>query len=477
MGIIKEWPTSTPKWYLPRRWNVVFLSFWCTTIAYTMRANLSIAIPTMSKEFNWPSSEKGLFLSAFFWGYITTQLLGGMAARKVGPKMVMSFVILVPSLFTLAIPYVASRSAAALVICRVLTGVAAGATFPSLYLMIGKWTPFVERATALSIAVSGSNIGTVITDTIGPVIINHFGWQYVFYATGSIGFIWLIFWTLTVSNSPYEMTNIHPNEAKYIVEENEYSRLLPEKSYKVIQVNVDEKELATPPHSPPNAATVHTPPSKDNNQRHIGNWEALRILGSHRAFWVIVFDGLCLNWGYYIFLTWLPTYVNSELGFNLQISGIIAITPNISGSVVGYISGIICDRMLARGFRLIVVRKMFFLLGSLLYVVTLVLLAYMNELGISPVVAAVILAVGTSGGGLHVPGYSANIFDIAPDHPSIVVGVSNTAATIPGIIGVYSTGLLLQKGAGWTFIWLVTAGFYLIAMIANTLFADVKRIV
>jgi predicted MFS family arabinose efflux permease len=280
------------------------------------------------------------------------------------------------------------------------------------------------------------------------------------------------------------MVNIHPHETKYILEPNEHAKFVNEKSHKIIDINVNEdiphSELGSPAMASPSLNEERKPllvPSNTDPHHNLGNWEALSILVMHRSFWVIVFDGLCVNWGYYIFLTWLPTYVTTELGFSLQAAGIIAITPNISSAIVGYISGAVCDQLIKRGYRLIILRKTFFFVGCLLYAITLVLLAKMNDLGISPVMAAVILAIGTSGGGLHIPGYSANIFDIAPNHPSIVVGVSNTAATIPGIIGVYSTGLLLDRGLGWGFIWMLTAGFYVVAMIANTLFADVKRVV
>lgn len=88
------------------------------------------------QEFNWPASSKGLFLSAFFWGYIVTQLPGGMLARKLGPKLMMAAVIVIPSLFTLAIPFVAHKSAAALVACRVMTGLAAGVCLMLLYVKL-----------------------------------------------------------------------------------------------------------------------------------------------------------------------------------------------------------------------------------------------------------------------------------------------------------------------------------------------------
>ena len=67
-----------------------------------------------------------------------------------------------------------------------------------------------------------------------------------------------------------------------------------------------------------------------------------------------------------------------------------------------------------------------------------------------PAVSAV-LACGAIGfGALTMSAFWPNIMDVAPKHPGIVVGISNTMATLPGILCNLSTGLLLGSGYGWT---------------------------
>eukprot|EP00026_Physarum_polycephalum_P005393 Phypoly_transcript_05427.p1 GENE.Phypoly_transcript_05427~~Phypoly_transcript_05427.p1 ORF type:complete len:470 (+),score=45.01 Phypoly_transcript_05427:477-1886(+) len=458
-----------PKWYIPRRYNVVALSFIAITLAYMMRSNLSIAILVMSEDFDWPLSFKGMFLSAFFWGYITTQLIGGMAARRFGPKAMLIFVIVVPSFFTMFIPFVAERSEAMFVICRVLTGIAAGATFPTMFLMLSGWIPNAEKATTLALVFSGTNIGTIIIDTLGPKIMSSMGWQFVFYLSGGAGFVWVIFWYLTIADAPAEMKNIHPCEIKYITGLGEYATLLPNESNKSIN-SIDDYE-------PDGAEVKRSVENPGVPAGLLGNKEALTILMHSKSFWNIVWCGFCTNWGSYIFLTWLPTYVHTELGFSVQWSGIIAITPNISCAIMAFVSGKICDIMLMKGYNRLRVRKGFFNLGCFMYSATLVVLAYRTTLDIPNVYAATILALGTGGAGLFLPGYSNNIYDVAPYHPSLVVGISNTAGTIPGIVGVFLTGVLLQAGLGWGTIWLMTASFYVLAMVSSILFAGVERLV
>ena len=41
--------------------------------------------------------------------------------------------------------------------------------------------------------------------------------------------------------------------------------------------------------------------------------------------------------------------------------------------------------------------------------------------------------------------YSVNILDIAPQFASLIMGLSNTAATIPGIISPMITGYIVQN--------------------------------
>jgi MFS transporter, ACS family, solute carrier family 17 (sodium-dependent inorganic phosphate cotransporter), other len=45
-------------------------------------------------------------------------------------------------------------------------------------------------------------------------------------------------------------------------------------------------------------------------------------------------------------------------------------------------------------------------------------------------------------------GYAPNSFDIAPRYADVIWGISNTFATLPGIVGVLVTGWLVDRAAG-----------------------------
>ena len=75
-------------------------------------------------EFNWDGQTQGLILGSFFWGYMITPLPGGILARKFGGKNVFGLGVLLSALFSLLTPVAARLNVAALIVVRVLIGLA-----------------------------------------------------------------------------------------------------------------------------------------------------------------------------------------------------------------------------------------------------------------------------------------------------------------------------------------------------------------
>lgn len=74
-------------------------------------------------EFFWNERTQGLILSSFFWGYVVTQVPGGMLAERLGGKYTLAFAVLLPALCTLATPLAARWGGAwGLVVLRIVMG-------------------------------------------------------------------------------------------------------------------------------------------------------------------------------------------------------------------------------------------------------------------------------------------------------------------------------------------------------------------
>lgn len=97
-----EFDDGTP-FYFKKRYLIVFLAFLGFFNLYMMRVDLSVAIVAMTKNvtveledgsvitkpnFDWDKPQQGVALSAFFYGYICTQFVGGFIASKYGGSLV-----------------------------------------------------------------------------------------------------------------------------------------------------------------------------------------------------------------------------------------------------------------------------------------------------------------------------------------------------------------------------------------------------
>ena len=73
-------------------------------------------------------------------------------------------------------------------------------------------------------------------------------------------------------------------------------------------------------------------------------------------------------------------------------------------------------------------------------------------------------------------GYWANIMDVAPRHAGVLLGISNTLATLPGILCNLTTGWILQALGmpGWTLIFASACGLELAGTTVYLAFASAK---
>ena len=123
---------------LPYRYLVAIGFFFGFINVFVTRINLSMAIVAMTsnvsktnsngnityaKDFDWNSKEQGWVLGAFFYGYVSTQMIGGFMARIIGAGRLCGIAIFVCGLLSLLTPLLAHYGTIPLVIARALIGV------------------------------------------------------------------------------------------------------------------------------------------------------------------------------------------------------------------------------------------------------------------------------------------------------------------------------------------------------------------
>jgi len=170
---------------MQERHVLVLLLFAISVICYADRTNISVAILSISAEQNWTEEQTGFVLSAFFMGYMCTQVLGGVCCRKYGGVNVLSVGVIGWSVATLLTPLAIAWSFPMLILIRIVLGLFEGVAMPSIHHLIGCWSLPAERSRFISLITAGQFIGTVAAMACAPVVAWH--WQLVFYLFGGLG--------------------------------------------------------------------------------------------------------------------------------------------------------------------------------------------------------------------------------------------------------------------------------------------------
>jgi MFS family permease len=183
-----------PKISNSRRWTLVGLLFLAALINYLDRATLSIALPSMAKDFSLTPTSKGLLLSAFFWSYALMQIPMGWLADHWNVRWLYACAFI---LLALACGFTGIvESFAMLVFARVLLGIGASAYMPASTRLVSRMFAPEERGLASGVFDSGTNSGLAVGMLSVAVLVATFGWRHMFLMVGALALLWIVPWLL-----------------------------------------------------------------------------------------------------------------------------------------------------------------------------------------------------------------------------------------------------------------------------------------
>ena len=330
------------------------------------RVNMSIAILPMQTQYHWSPATMGLVQSSFFWGYLLTQVAGGIWADSIGGKTVLGFGVIWWSIATMATPFAADLGLPALLFARACMGVGEGVAMPAMNNLLSRWVPLSERSRSLALVYSGMYLGSVTGLAFSPGLIHRFSWPSVFYLFGSLGAVWFVTWQNNAHSSPQEDPSLSQRERELI-----------------------EASAVSP------GGTGGVP------------WG--RLL-REPSVWAIIVCHFCHNWGTFILLTWMPTYYRDVLGFSLTDSGLFSVLPWLTMAVSANVGGWIADKLITRGVSVTLVRKGMQTIGFLGPALCLSRLPHIS----SPSLAVACMMASQGADAFSQSGLYSNHQDIAP---------------------------------------------------------------
>ena len=142
------------------RYIIAVLLFITVVINYMDRANLSIAMPALSQEFDLTTGQQGILLSAFGWTYAAMQLPGGWLVDRVRPRVLYASCLVLWSLATLFMGM--SGGFVALIILRLMVGGFEAPAYPINNKVATAWFPERERGRVIAFYTSGQFIGLAL---------------------------------------------------------------------------------------------------------------------------------------------------------------------------------------------------------------------------------------------------------------------------------------------------------------------------
>ena len=417
------------------RW-LVFMTVLAVYICMIDRIAISIAIIPMAEDNGWSPTVQGAVMSAFFLGYVTLQIPAGYLSDRFGGKWVLGLGVLFWSLFTLLTPASAALGITVLLTCRFLMGVAEAVTWPSIYSLYSRWVHPDRRASAVGLMNSGIAGGSVIALICTPWLISVWSWQGAFYLYGLLGILWFAVWVPLARSRPSGKTDWDTLDA-----------------------------------APDTAETGSVTDQNDVFAQTVYPRLTVRGMLLSRAVWAIAIAHICINWSLYLMLSWFPTFVNRELGADLQLAGFLALAPTIVSLMMAPLAGRLFDRLVARGRDRLKVRRTMQSLAFLGITAAMMAITLTDSL----ILSVTVITLSNALTAFSIGGFATNHLDIAPNQSGLLMGVTNTLAAVSSSASVFVSGWIQDLSGGWDAVFLTAAGVSVFGAVIFASLAGVER--
>ena len=195
------------------RWTICALVFFATTVNYLDRAVISLLKSDLTVQFVWNDGDYANIEIAFKVAYAIGMLGAGRLIDKLGTKL--GYLVVAFFWSVAGVAHALVNSTIGFIVVRSALGVTESGNFPAAIKTVAEWFPKRERALATGIFNSGANIGAIVAPLTVPFIAAEWGWKWAFILTGSLGFIWIIFWFM-VYEVPAKHKMLSKSEFDYI---------------------------------------------------------------------------------------------------------------------------------------------------------------------------------------------------------------------------------------------------------------------
>ena len=390
-----------------RRVVIVGLMFGLSVVSYFNRTIMSIAGPTIIKEFDLSETGMGTVFSAFTLGYALLMVPGGRLADRFGPRLVLTSMALGSALFTALTPLGATQGLGeylgiipSLIIMRFGFGAFTAPIYPTCGRMNANWSPSTERGRVQGLVNAGAGLGAAIAPVLFTRMIAAIGWRMSFCmaaaATSALGIGWFLY------------ARDHPAEHPTI------------RGAQDVAQPLDAHGVDLPRQTPWRSL--------------LNDWNLILLTIGYFA----------VGYFQYIFFYWMYYYLGEIRGLNSRESATCTMILFLTFGSMMSIGGWVCDRMAARYGRKAGLR----LVGSGgLGLSAILLYLGVNSSETVTTVALLSLALGCSA--VSDVAFWAAAIQVAGKQVGAACGILNAGGNVGGLIAPVVTPYVASQ-LGWT---------------------------
>ncbi|MDO8545461.1 MAG: MFS transporter [Opitutaceae bacterium] len=392
------------------RFAVLGFALAVTAIAYIDRVRIAIAAPMIKADLGLSDAQMGYVFSAFTLAYALFEIPSGWMADRFGPRLTLARIVIWWSLMSAATG--AAAGFWSLVLIRLFFGMGEAGTFPSLSRVYSRWLPAKEHGRAFGLTLMVGALGGALSLPLMGILLNHVSWRVLFPGFSLIGVGWVLLWIRWFRDEPSRHGSVNASELALI------------------------GTSAPKPHPP-------VP------------W---RRLFRNRS--LIAVCLVCGSWlyGWYFWLTWLPTYLLTERGFDLNATGWMSALPLVCTAFGMVAGGWLSDAFslrwgLHKGRR-----------APAVVALPLAVVAIVAGVLVDSAVSSVLLlsfAAGAAGCGIT-PVFAVCV-EIGGEHAGVATGTMNMVGNLFGALCPIVVGQSLALFQSWTVPIATVGGFYLLA--------------
>ena len=202
---------------MKQRSRVLGLLCLLLVITYLDRVCISVSGPRMQEALSISPVALGWVTGAFTLAYAAFEIPSGTLGDRVGPRLVLTRIVLWWSSFTALTGWVSSYYP--LILVRFLFGMGEAGAFPNASIAVSRWFPVPERGRAFGLMLMSSQLGGALAPLLVVPIQAAYGWRASFFVFAILGVLWSAVWYVWFRDSPSVIAGVSEAESKNLVSE------------------------------------------------------------------------------------------------------------------------------------------------------------------------------------------------------------------------------------------------------------------